>query len=61
MVIPAIPPQKKLGQSTVKPNTSNVDVRTIQLQEGDSYKTTLISAGLDDKLELMLINFLRAN
>jgi hypothetical protein len=33
----------------VKPNTSNVGMKTIQLQEGDSFKTTLISAGLDDK------------
>jgi hypothetical protein len=49
MVIPPVPPQKKLGQSTVKPNTSDVSVKTIQLQEGDLSKTTLIRAGLDDK------------
>jgi hypothetical protein len=33
----------------VKPNTNNVGVKTIQLQEGDLSKTTLISVGLDDK------------
>jgi hypothetical protein len=49
MVIPAVPPQKKLGQSMVKPNISNVGVKTIQLQEGDSSKTALNCAGLDDK------------
>ncbi|XP_025815547.1 uncharacterized protein LOC112892631 [Panicum hallii] len=49
MVIPTVPPQTKLGQSTVKPNTNNVGVETIQLQEGDSSKTALISAGLDGK------------
>jgi hypothetical protein len=31
MVIPAVPPQKKLGQSTVKPNTNEVGMKTIQL------------------------------
>jgi hypothetical protein len=33
----------------VKPNTNNVGVKTIQLQEGDSSKTALINAGLDGK------------
>jgi hypothetical protein len=49
MVILTVPPQKKLGHSTVKPNTNDVSVKTIQLQEGDSSKTALINAGLDDK------------
>jgi hypothetical protein len=33
----------------VKPNTNDIGVKTIQLQEGDLSKTALISAGLDDK------------
>jgi hypothetical protein len=45
----------------VKPNTNNVGVKTILLQEGDSSKIALISAGLDGKLELVLVDFLRAN
>jgi hypothetical protein len=49
MVIPAIPSQKKLGQSAVKPKISDVGVKTIQLQEGGSSKTALIRARLDDK------------
>jgi hypothetical protein len=40
---------QQLFQSTVKPNTSDIAVKTIQLQEGDSFKTTLISAVLDNK------------
>ena len=35
--------------------------KTIQLQEGDDSKTAIIGAGLGDKLELELVNFLRAN
>jgi hypothetical protein len=49
MVIPAVPPKKKLGQSTMKPSTSNTGMKTIQLQEGDLSKTALISASSDDK------------
>jgi hypothetical protein len=33
----------------VKPNTSNVGMKTIKLQEGDQFKTALISVGQDDK------------
>jgi hypothetical protein len=29
MVILAVPPQKKLGQSTMKPNTNDIDLKTI--------------------------------
>jgi hypothetical protein len=49
IMIPIVPPQKKLGQSTVNPNTNNIGVKTIQLQEGDPSKTSLSSAGLDGK------------
>jgi hypothetical protein len=49
MVIPILRPQKKLDQSTVKPNTNDVGMQTIQLQVGDSSKEALISARLDDK------------
>jgi hypothetical protein len=37
------------SQSRVKPNPSDVSVKTIQLQEGISSKTTLIGGGLGDK------------
>ena len=53
-------PSKRPSQSSVKP-ASDVGTKTIQLQEGDESKTTIIDAGLGDKLELELINFLRAN
>jgi hypothetical protein len=33
----------------VKPNTSDVSLKTIQLLEGDPSKMALIGAGLDDK------------
>jgi hypothetical protein len=49
MVITTVPPQKKLCQSTVKPNTNDVGVKTIQLQEGGSSKIGLIGVGLDNK------------
>jgi hypothetical protein len=41
-------PTKKSSQSSVAP-TSNVGVKAIQLQEGDSSKTALIRTGLRDK------------
>jgi hypothetical protein len=37
------------SQSRVKSNPSNVGVKAIQLQEGDSSKTALIGGGLSDK------------
>jgi hypothetical protein len=33
----------------MKPSTNDIGVKTIQLQEGDSSKTTLIGVGLDGK------------
>ena len=53
-------PSKKPSQSSVKP-TGDVGTKTIQLQEGDDSKTAIIGAGLGDKYELELVNFLRAN
>jgi hypothetical protein len=41
-------PTKKSSRSTVKP-TNDVSVKSIQLQEGDLSKTTLIGVGLSDK------------
>ena len=41
-------PSKKPSQSSAKP-TSDVGTKTIQLQEGDDSKTTIIGAGLGDK------------
>jgi hypothetical protein len=37
------------SQSRVKPNPSDVGIKTIQLQEGDPSKTALIGGGLSDK------------
>jgi hypothetical protein len=37
------------SQSRVKPNPSNVSIKIIQLQEGDSSNTALIGGGLGDK------------
>jgi hypothetical protein len=37
------------SQSRVKPNPSDVDVKTIQLQKGDPSKTALIGDRLGDK------------
>jgi hypothetical protein len=37
------------SQSSVKPNSSNVGIKAIQLQEGDPSKTALIGGGLGDK------------
>jgi hypothetical protein len=37
------------SQSRVKPNPSNIGIKAIQLQEGDSSKTALIWGGLGDK------------
>src|SRR6185437_14950864 len=53
-------PSKKPSQSSVKP-TGDVGTKTIQLQEGHDSKTAIIGAGLGNKKELKLINFLRAN
>ena len=41
-------PSKKPSQSSVK-LTNGVGTKTIQLQEGDDSKTTIIGAGLGDK------------
>ena len=41
-------PSKKPSQSSVKP-TGDVGTKTIQLQEGDDSKTTIIGAGLGNK------------
>jgi hypothetical protein len=37
------------SQSRVKPNPSNIGIKTIQLQEGDPSKTALIGGNLGDK------------
>jgi hypothetical protein len=37
------------SQSRVKPNPSDVGIKAIHLQEGDSSKTALIRGGLSDK------------
>jgi hypothetical protein len=37
------------SQLRVKPNPSDVDIKAMQLQEGDSSKTALIEGGLSDK------------
>jgi hypothetical protein len=37
------------SQSRVKPNPSNVDIKAIQLQEGDLSKTALIGAGVTNR------------
>ena len=41
-------PSKKPSQSSVKP-TSDVGIKTIQLQEGDDSKTAIIGVSLGDK------------
>ena len=41
-------PTKKSNQSLPKP-PKDIDVKTIQLAEGDTSKTALIGAGLGDK------------
>ena len=41
-------PSKRPSQSSVKP-TGDVGTKTIQLQEGEDSKTTIIGAGLGDK------------
>jgi hypothetical protein len=41
--------KQRPSQSRVKPNPSDVGIKAIQLQEGDSSKTTLIEGGLSDK------------
>jgi hypothetical protein len=40
---------QKPSQSRVNPNPSDVGIKAIQLQEGDSSKTALIGGGLSDK------------
>jgi hypothetical protein len=45
----------------VKPNPSDVGIKTIQLQEGDPSKTALIGGGLGDKQESAHVSILRAN
>jgi hypothetical protein len=41
-------PTRKASKSSIQ-STSNVALKTIQLQEGDSSKTSIISAGLAEK------------
>ena len=41
-------PSKRPSQSSVKP-TGDMGTKTIQLQEGEDSKTTIIGAGLGDK------------
>jgi hypothetical protein len=48
------------SQSRVKPNPSDVGIKAIQLQEGDSSKTALIGDGLNDNRKA-LVSFLWAN
>ncbi|XP_025828610.1 uncharacterized protein LOC112903572 [Panicum hallii] len=40
---------QRLSQSRVKPNNNNVNIKDIQLEEGDSSKTALIRGSLSDK------------
>ncbi|XP_012703722.1 uncharacterized protein LOC105914996 [Setaria italica] len=53
-------PENKAGVAKVKLAT-NKDSKPIDLEIGDSSKTTLISIGLDPQLESALISFLQAN
>jgi hypothetical protein len=41
-------PTSKASQSSIQ-SIGDVALKTIQLQEGDSYKTAVIGAGLDEK------------
>jgi hypothetical protein len=41
-------PSTKANKSSIQ-STSDVALKSIQLQEGDSSKTTVIGAGLDEK------------
>jgi hypothetical protein len=41
-------PSKKASKSSIQ-STNDVALKMIQLQEGDSSKTTVIGAGLGDK------------
>jgi hypothetical protein len=41
-------PSKKASKSSIQ-STDDVALKTIQLQEGDSSKTTVIGAGLGEK------------
>jgi hypothetical protein len=41
-------PTKKASKSSIQ-STGDVALKTIQLQEGDSSKTAVIGAGLDEK------------
>jgi hypothetical protein len=41
-------PTRKANKSSIQ-STGDVALKTIQLQEGDSSKTTVIGAGLDEK------------
>jgi hypothetical protein len=41
-------PMRKASKSSIQ-STSDVALKTIQLQEGDSSKTAVIGAGLDEK------------
>jgi hypothetical protein len=41
-------PTRKASQSSIQ-STGDVALKTIQLQEGDSYKTAVIGAGLGEK------------
>jgi hypothetical protein len=41
-------PTRKASKSSIQ-STSDMALKTIQLQEGDSFKTAVIGAGLDEK------------
>jgi hypothetical protein len=41
-------PSRKASKSSIQ-STGNVALKSIQLQEGDSSKTAVIGAGLDEK------------
>jgi hypothetical protein len=53
-------PSRKASKSSIQ-STGDMALKSIQLEEGDSSKTAVISAVLDKKLELALVSFLRAN
>jgi hypothetical protein len=53
-------PTRKACKLSIQ-STGDVALKMIQLQEGDSSKTAIIGVGLEEKLELALVSFLRAN
>jgi hypothetical protein len=53
-------PSRKASKSSIQ-SIGDVALKSIQLQEGDSSKTAVIGAGLNKKLEFVLVSFLRSN